>query len=120
VALDTYPFNGGTTSFHAIWMGVPVLTLRGATLVSRAGASLLLPLGLADWVVDSREAYVRRACAMAADPARLDGLRAGLRGRLAASPHGDASGFAAAFLDACGALTDSPPVPAPVPPHGSR
>lgn len=128
LALDSYPFNGGTTSFHAIWMGVPVLSLRGATLASRAGASLLLPLGLSDWVVDRREDYLRYACAIAADPTRLDTLRAALRDRLAASPHGDAAGFAQAFLAACQTLvpafgsrvlTGSPPVPEPVPPHGS-
>lgn len=105
VALDTYPFNGGTTSFHALWMGVPVLTLRGQTLAARAGASLLLPVGLDDWVVADREAYLRHACSIAANPASLDSLRAGLRGRLAASPHADAAGFAQAFLNACRSLT---------------
>ena len=104
VALDSFPFNGGTTSFHAVWMGVPVLSLRGRTMASRAGASLLLPMGLDDWVVDDRAAYLRQACAMVADPGPLEILRASLRERLAASPHADAVGFAAAFLDICESL----------------
>lgn len=105
VALDTFPFNGGTTSFHAAWMGVPVLSLRGETMPSRAGASLLLPLGLADWLADDPAAYLRLAVAVAADPGRLDELRAGLRQRLADSAHADAAGFARAFLSLCQGLT---------------
>ncbi|MFA7269341.1 MAG: tetratricopeptide repeat protein [Sterolibacterium sp.] len=101
VALDTYPFNGGTTSFHSIWMGVPVLSWCGATLASRAGASLLLPLGLSDWVVDKREDYLRLALKFVAAPSCLDELRAGLRQRFANSAHGDAAGFARAFLSVC-------------------
>lgn len=101
VALDTFPFNGGTTSFHAVWMGVPVISLRGETMPSRAGASLLLPLGLADWVAEDRNSYLRMALDIAADPCRLDDLRAGLRQRLADSAHGDAAGFGCAFLSIC-------------------
>lgn len=117
VALDSYPFNGGTTSFHALWMGVPVLSLRGRTLASRAGASLLLPLGLSDWVAENREDYLQKALAIAATPQRLHSLRAGMRDSVAASAHGDAVGFARAFLDACLVLTGSLPVPRPVPPR---
>ncbi len=101
VALDSYPFGGGTTAFHAIWMGVPVLTLCGQTLPSRAGASLLEPLGLGDWVAHDRSEYLGIAADIVRAPERLDDLRAGMRQRFAASPHADAAAFAAAFLAAC-------------------
>ncbi len=89
IALDSVPYNGGTTSLQAMWMGVPVLTLRGAHFVSRMGASFMTAAGLPDWVADSDAAYVSIAAAMAQDRAALLALKRGLRQRLKAHPGWD-------------------------------
>ena len=94
IALDTFPYNGVAATCEALWMGVPVVTLAGATSVSRAGASLLTRVGLADLVAESGEDYVQRAVQLARDAERLRALRAGMRERMLASPLLDASGFA--------------------------
>ncbi len=86
IALDPFPFCGSTTTFEALVMGVPVVTLPGDTMVSRWSASMLRALRLDGLVAWSEEAYVDCAAALAGDPARLSALRAGLRDRLAASP----------------------------------
>ncbi|WP_448207964.1 tetratricopeptide repeat protein [Azospirillum sp. sgz302134] len=90
VALDPFPFCGSTTTFEALWMGVPAVTLPGEPMVSRWSASMLRSVGLADLVAGSPEAYVGLAAALAADTARLSALRMGLRARVAASPLCDA------------------------------
>ncbi|HEY6239530.1 MAG TPA: tetratricopeptide repeat protein [Burkholderiales bacterium] len=86
IMLDTFPYTGGTTSCHGLWMGVPLVTLTGETSTSRGGASLLNTIGLPDLVADSAERYLEIAENLANDPIRLKELRAGLRGRMLASP----------------------------------
>jgi predicted O-linked N-acetylglucosamine transferase (SPINDLY family) len=75
-------------------MGVPVVTRAGPTHVARVGASLLHRAGLDDLVAKDAEGYLRVASSLAADTARLQSLREGLRARLRASPLMDAAGFA--------------------------
>ncbi|HYF14422.1 MAG TPA: tetratricopeptide repeat protein [Phycisphaerales bacterium] len=104
VALDTYPYHGTTTTCEAMWMGVPVVTLAGDRHVSRVGVSLLNAVGLPDLVAQSEDEYVRIASALAADKARLAGLRASLRERVRTSPLCDAPAFARRFEDALRAL----------------
>lgn len=94
IALDSWPYGGGTTTFDALWMGVPVLTLTGERSASRSAASILGALGLEDWVAGSAEDYVARAVRKAGDTAGLAALRAALRGRLEASPLMDEAAFA--------------------------
>lgn len=93
IALDTFPYNGTTTTCEALWMGVPVLSLVGERHAGRVGASLLNAAGLADWLADTPESFVAIAQAMAADVIRLSHLRESLRGQLAESPLCDAVGF---------------------------
>ena len=86
VALDPFPFTGSTTTFEALWMGVPVVTLAGPAMAGRWSASILRALKLEELVAGSREEYVRIAAGLAGDLPRLAGLRAALRGRVAGSP----------------------------------
>ncbi|MBT9502487.1 MAG: tetratricopeptide repeat protein [Burkholderiaceae bacterium] len=97
IALDPFPYPGGTTSVEGLWMGVPVLSLRGAAALSRQGESLLQNLGLPDWVATDEDDYLARAVAHASDLQALAALRAGLRDRLLESPLCDAPRFAGHF-----------------------
>ena len=94
LALDPFPCNGGSTTCESLWMGVPTLTLAGATFRERAGLSLLTNAGLTEFITHDLEAYVAAAVALARDPARLAGVRAGLRERMRVSPLLDARGYA--------------------------
>ncbi|MDB5867315.1 MAG: domain/SEC-C motif domain protein [Betaproteobacteria bacterium] len=93
IALDTFPYNGTTTTCEALWMGVPVVTLAGEAHMSRVGATLLGAAGLDDLVAQTPEAYVEAAVTLARDPARRCELRGSLRPRLEASPLLDHAGF---------------------------
>jgi predicted O-linked N-acetylglucosamine transferase (SPINDLY family) len=93
VALDTYPYNGTTTTCEALWMGVPVVTLAGELHMSRVGAALLEAVGLPDLVAASPESYVRTAVELARNGERRRALRAELRDRLVQSPLLDHAGF---------------------------
>ncbi|OAN54675.1 hypothetical protein A6A04_12180 [Paramagnetospirillum marisnigri] len=85
VALDTMPFNGSTTTFEALWMGVPVVTLLGSTMVSRWTASMLRPLGLSHLAAGNEGEFVEICARLAADPQGLAELRASLRQKVAGS-----------------------------------
>jgi protein O-GlcNAc transferase len=91
IALDTFPYNGTTTTCEALWMGVPVITLSGDAHVGRVGTSLLSGIGLPELCADSEESYVATAAALAGDGERLRGLRAGMRDRLRQAPLLDAA-----------------------------
>jgi predicted O-linked N-acetylglucosamine transferase (SPINDLY family) len=101
IALDPFPFGGGTTTCDALWMGVPVVSLAGRTAVSRAGLSILSNLGLPELVARDVDEYVRMATELAADLPRLADLRSSLRSRMQVSPLMDAKTFARGFEDAC-------------------
>jgi protein O-GlcNAc transferase len=86
VALDPFPFTGSTTTFEALWMGVPVVTLAGEQMAGRWSASMLTALKLPELIAGSPDEYVRIAAGLVAAPEKLASLRAGLRSRVAASP----------------------------------
>ncbi|MDR2260621.1 MAG: tetratricopeptide repeat protein, partial [Azoarcus sp.] len=90
LGLDPFPFNGGTTGYDSIWMGVPFVTWPGEHLSARMGRAILNAVGLRELVADSAEAYVDIAVRLAHDHERLKALRAGLRERMLASPLLDA------------------------------
>ncbi|MGN6101828.1 MAG: O-linked N-acetylglucosamine transferase family protein, partial [Devosia sp.] len=97
IALDPFPYAGATTTMEALWMGVPVLTLRGDRYVSHMGENIHHNVGLTDWIADDADDYVRKATAFAADHEKLGALRDGLRARVEASPMMDAPRFARHF-----------------------
>jgi len=97
VALDTYPYNGATTTCEALWMGVPVVSLAGATHASRMGASILGAAGLASLVARSEADYVATAARLAKDLRGLEAMRAGMRERIKGSALMDAPRFARDF-----------------------
>lgn len=101
VALDTLPFTGGTTTTHALWMGVPVITYSGDVPQQAQGTALLVMLGLGDWVAHSPEAYVETAKAAAVDLRALAELRQELRPRMTELLQGE---FAAVARGMDGAL----------------
>jgi predicted O-linked N-acetylglucosamine transferase (SPINDLY family) len=94
VALDPFPYGGGTTTCDALWMGVPVVSLAGQTGVGRGGLSLLSNVGLPELVARDAEQYIRISLELAGDPARLNQLRATLRERMEKSPLMNAARFA--------------------------
>lgn len=79
IALDPFPFNGSTATFEALWMGVPVVTLDGSSIMSRWSASLLRHAGFGELVASSLDDYAAIACRLASDPAYLAQTSAGLR-----------------------------------------
>ena len=111
IALDPFPYPGGTTTVEALWMGVPVLSRRGSRFLSHAGESLLYAAGLADWVADDDADYVEKARTYAADVTQLVALRAGLRAQLVVSPLCDAPRFAAHLGDALNGMWQAYAVP---------
>ena len=94
VALDTFPYNGTTTTCEALWMGVPVVTLIGTRHAARVGPSLLAAIGHPEWAAHDPADYLRTATALAADPNGLAHTRRSLRTGLTASALCDAAALA--------------------------
>jgi predicted O-linked N-acetylglucosamine transferase (SPINDLY family) len=93
VLLDAFPWGGHATACEALWMGVPVVTLLGDRHAGRMVASVLMQVGLDEFIAPTPEEYVRQAAALAEDPERLAGLRSGLRERVRKSPLCDGATF---------------------------
>lgn len=91
IALDPFPYNGGLTSFEALWMGVPVITLAGER---RVGASILSALGLSQWIAPDPQAYLEKALALAHHPEELKHWRQTLRTQVVTSALCDGPRFA--------------------------
>jgi predicted O-linked N-acetylglucosamine transferase (SPINDLY family) len=81
ICLDTFPYTGGTTTAHALWMGVPTLTLAGRTAPGRQGAAILGQVGLDAFVAGDEADFLRKGQSWGADLDALAGVRAGLRER---------------------------------------
>ncbi len=97
IALDTFPYNGGTTTTEAIWQGVPVVSYWGDRWVSRTSASILRGGGLGQFVHGDLEGYAAQAVSLAnapGTPAMLTGLRRNMRERLRGAAVCDTAGFA--------------------------
>lgn len=97
INLDTFPFNGGTTVTHGLFMGVPTVTLRGPFMTQCMAASRLSAIGLDDWIADEPDAFVDIAVRKASCIEELTALRAGLRERFEHAPLRQIDGFATSF-----------------------
>ncbi|MDA9422599.1 MULTISPECIES: O-linked N-acetylglucosamine transferase, SPINDLY family protein [Bradyrhizobium] len=104
VCLDTFPQNGGVSTWEALQMGVPVVARLGNSLPGRAAGSILAALGLPDWVAESDEAYVEIAAGHAAQIGDLDRLRRGLPGQINAAAAGNPVSYARAVDEAYRAM----------------
>ncbi len=104
--LDTWPYNAGTTANDALFVGLPILTCAGETMVSRVAASQLLTLGVPELVTYDLAAYERRAIELARAPERLADLRRTIVERRATSPLFDMQRYTRGFEDALAAAWD--------------
>lgn len=95
ICLDTFPFNGHTTTCEALWMGVPIISLTGESFSSRLGLSLLKSIGLEFFTAKTAEEYIAKATALAQNRESLAKIRATLRARIASSGLFDCKKFAA-------------------------
>jgi cephalosporin hydroxylase len=100
LGLDPFPYNGGTTSYDSIWMGVPFVTWPGEHLSARMGRAILRNVGLDELIAQDADAYVDIAVSLAHDHERLKALRGNLRERMVQSPLLDAPRFARGLEDA--------------------
>ena len=87
--LDPFPYNGGTTTFHSLWMGVPVITLAGENALGRCGVMIMQSVGLPEFIAQSADEYVNIARRCADDLPALARIRAGLRNKFIAAPFAD-------------------------------
>ncbi|KVM56401.1 hypothetical protein WJ58_13635 [Burkholderia ubonensis] len=107
IALDPFPYPGGTTSLEGLWMGAPLVTRRGERFLSHIGESILHTLDMPEWIAQDDDDYVAKAAAFASDLPRLAAVRAGLRERLLSSPLCDAARFARHLETAFAQMVDA-------------
>jgi predicted O-linked N-acetylglucosamine transferase (SPINDLY family) len=100
ISLDPFPYSGGTTNFESVWMGVPILTLKGKKFISRCGESVNHNLGMSDWIARDEDNFVSKASVFCSDLNKLSDLRACLRQKALNSPLFDSKKFAEDFHEA--------------------
>ena len=93
IAFDTFPYNGATTTLDTLWMGVPLVALRGDRGIARGGVSILETLGLPELIASTKADFVDRNLCLVNDIGRRHELRRTLRQQLERSPLMDAAGF---------------------------
>ena len=104
IALDPFPYNGTTTSFEALWMGVPLITLEGDRHCARVGMSLMESMGMRDWIARDQDDYIQIAIKASQDRQHLQRTKEGLRRKMQASPLCDSQAFAQKFCQALRAM----------------
>ncbi len=97
IMLDPFPYNGGTTTCDAIWMGVPFITLEGESVRARMGTTIAYHINHVEWIAKTREEYLEKVIHLANDVEALNLLRLKLRDNLLKSPLLDAVGFTQDF-----------------------
>lgn len=108
IALDPFPFPGGTTSFEGLWMGVPFVTLKGNRFYSHNGETIAHNGGLSNWIAATEEDYIRKAVEYAGRLSWLSDVRRSLREKVLKSPLFDAAAFARDFEDAMWGMWRAP------------
>jgi predicted O-linked N-acetylglucosamine transferase (SPINDLY family) len=88
ICLDTFPYGGSTTTIHALWMGVPTLTIAGGTVTARLGAGICAHVGLDAFVAQDAEDFVRKGLSWTSNLTELAEIRMGLRERFTGSAIG--------------------------------
>ena len=106
IALDTVPFNSGTTAYDALWMGVPLVALEGDWSGGRMGSTVLQALGRPEWVARSEDDYAAIVAGLARDVELRKSIRKSQRARMEASPLCDGKGLANALQEAFEAMFD--------------
>jgi len=99
IALDPFPFQGNTSTCEAIWMGVPVLTLKGNRYLFHFGESINFNLGMSEWVANSKEEYISKAIKFSSNLEELSKIRITLKEKALQSPVFNAPRFANNFSD---------------------
>lgn len=99
IGLDTFPYNGVTTSFESIWMGVPVLTLKGHNFTSRCGESININCKLQEFIAIDKKDYIKKAVNLCKDLEKVKNLKKNLRGMAIKSSLFDSKGFADSFYE---------------------
>ena len=115
IALDTFPYPGGGTTFDALYMGVPVVMLKGDSHGTRFGFSILANLGLEDLAAADAADYVRKAAALAEDTELLAALHKNLRPMMEKSPLMDGASYTAALEAGCEAALTAHDAAQPLP-----
>ncbi len=99
IALDTFPYNGTTTTCEAMWMGVPVITLTGRTHKSRVSASILHQVGATELITDTADQFIAKAIELANSPKLVKDYKSQLREKVCSGSLTDASSFVRGFED---------------------
>ena len=99
ICLDPFPFQGNTSTCESVWMGVPVLTLKGNRYLYRFGESINLNLEMKDWIASTKEDYIKKAITFSADIEKLSEIRNGLRKKSLSSPVFDSDEFSKDFSE---------------------
>ena len=97
IALDPFPFQGNTTTCEAVWMGVPVITLKGNRYIFHFGESINANLNMHEWIAEDSKEYVSKAIKFSSDINQLSKIRMNLRKIALQSPVFDAQRFSDHF-----------------------
>ena len=100
ISLDPFPYSGGTTNFESIWMGVPILVLKGKKFISKCGESINHNLGMSDWIAKNDDDFISKVDGICSDYKKLSDLRDNLRHKALNSPLFDTKKFAKNFHEA--------------------
>ncbi|MGI9316899.1 MAG: glycosyltransferase, partial [bacterium] len=104
ICLDSVPYNGTTTTFDALWMGVPVVTMSGELHVNRTSSSILAEMRMQDWVARDCNQFVQICKRHAADPKKLTTMRKTMRGTMGQTTLGNSAAFSRHFETALRSL----------------
>ena len=98
VALDTFPWNGVTTTFEAIWMGIPVVTMKGYNFNSRCGESINKNIQMSELIAKNKEDYVSKVLGLTSDIKKLLNIRKQIFNNALSSPLFDTQKFSNDFF----------------------